>query len=65
MVEQPLAFIEDKSLWTLSLYLPEISWTQAGEAFSAAVFMIIPAVFVFLMGEDYVEKGIVYSGVKV
>jgi multiple sugar transport system permease protein len=65
MVEQPLAFIEDKSLWTLSLYLPEISWTQAGEAFSAAVFMIVPAVFVFLMGEDYVEKGIVYSGVKV
>jgi multiple sugar transport system permease protein len=64
MVEQPMAFIDDKALWPLSLYLPQISWTQAGESFCAAVFMIIPAVFVFLMGQDYVEQGIIYSGIK-
>lgn len=64
MIEQPLAFLEDKSLWPLSLYLPEIDWTQAGMAFSASVIMLIPAVFVFLMGNDYLEQGIIYSGLK-
>ena len=29
-MEQPLAFLEDKSLWPLSLYLPEIHLDQAG-----------------------------------
>lgn len=64
MIEQPLAFLEDKKLWPLSLYLPEIDWTQAGFAFSASVIMLIPAVFVFVMGQDYLEQGIVYSGLK-
>lgn len=64
MIEQPLAFLEDKALWPLSLYLPEIDWTQAGFAFSASVIMLIPAVFVFIMGQDYLEQGIVYSGLK-
>ena len=64
MIEQPLAFLEDKSLWPLSLYLPEIDWTQAGMAFSASVIMLIPAVFVFMMGNDYLEQGIIYSGLK-
>lgn len=64
MIEQPLAFLEDKFLWPLSLYLPEIEWTQAGMAFSASVIMLIPAVFVFMMGHDYLEQGIIYSGLK-
>lgn len=64
MIEQPFAFLEDKTLWPLSLYLPEISWTQAGFAFAASVVMLIPAVFVFIMGQDYLEQGIVYSGLK-
>ena len=29
MMEQPMAFLEDKALWPLSLYLPEITWAQA------------------------------------
>lgn len=64
MIEQPFAFLENKVLWPLSLYLPEISWTQAGFAFAASVMMLIPAVFVFIMGQDYLEQGIVYSGLK-
>ncbi len=64
MIEQPFAFLEDKTLWPLSLYLPEISWTQAGSAFAASVVMLVPAVFVFVMGQDYLEQGIVYSGLK-
>jgi len=26
--------------------------------------MLIPAVFVFVMGQDYLEQGIIYSGLK-
>ena len=64
MMEQPLAFLEDKALWPLSLYLPEISWMQAGFALCASFITLIPAAFVFVLGQDYLEQGIVYSGLK-
>ena len=64
MMEQPMAFLEDKALWPLSLYLPQITWAQAGNAFCASVITLIPAVFVFVMGQDYLEQGIIYSGLK-
>ncbi len=64
MMEQPMTFLEDKSLWPLSLYLPEITWAQAGHAFCASVITLIPAVFVFVLGQDYLEQGIIYSGLK-
>ncbi len=64
MMEQPMAFLENKSLWPLSLYLPEITWQQAGNAFAASMITLIPAVFVFVWGQDYLEQGIVFSGLK-
>lgn len=64
MVEQPMAFLEEKALWPLSLYLPEITWARAGYAFCASIITLIPAVFVFVMGQDYLEQGIIYSGLK-
>ncbi|MCI9199406.1 MAG: carbohydrate ABC transporter permease [Lachnospiraceae bacterium] len=64
LMEQPLAFLDNKELWPLSLYLPEITWQQAGYAFAASVITLIPSVFVFLMGQDYLEQGIVYAGLK-
>lgn len=64
MVEQPMAFIEEKALWPLSLYLPEITWARAGYAFCASIITLIPAVFIFVMGQDYLEQGIIYSGLK-
>lgn len=64
MMEQPLAFLDEMSKWPLSLYLPEIDWTQAGYSFAASVITLIPAVFVFIMGQDYLEQGIIYSGLK-
>lgn len=64
MVEQPLAFLEDLSLWPLSLYLPEIDLRRAGMALAASVITLIPAVFVFFMGQDYLELGITASGMK-
>ncbi|MDE6902502.1 MAG: carbohydrate ABC transporter permease [Lachnospiraceae bacterium] len=64
MVEQPLAFLPTPSKWPLSLYLPEIDLQYAGIALAASVIMLIPAVFVFFMGQDYLEQGIVASGMK-
>lgn len=64
MMEQPMAFLEDKALWPLSLYLPEITWAQAGYAFAASIITLIPAVFIFVWGQDYLEQGIIFSGLK-
>lgn len=64
MIEQPLAFLQDQSLWPLSLYLPADAAGQEGEAFAASVILLLPAVFVFLLGREYLEKGIVASALK-
>lgn len=64
MMEQPMAFIESKALWPLSLYLPEITWARAGYAFAASMITLIPAVFIFIWGQDYLEQGIIFSGLK-
>lgn len=64
LMEQPLAFLRDKTLWPLSLYLPEIEIAQAGRALVASVITLIPAVFVFVIGQDYLEQGITASGIK-
>lgn len=64
MLEQPMAYLEDQSLWPLSLYLPELSFDWAGFAFCASIMMLVPAVFVFMLGQDYLEQGIIYSGLK-
>lgn len=64
LIEQPMAFLEDQTLWPLSLYLPEIGPEQAGYSFVAAVITLIPAAFVFLAGREYLEQGITASAVK-
>lgn len=64
LIEQPLAFLKDKSLWPLSLYLPKISRDRAGFAFAASVMTLAPSVFVFLLGQDYLERGIAASALK-
>lgn len=64
LMEQPLAFLKDQFLWPLSLYLPEIGMDQAGYSFVASVITLIPAAFVFMFGQEYLERGIVSSGLK-
>lgn len=64
LIEQPMTFLTDKSKWPLSLYLPNIAGNTAGAAFAASVIGLIPAVLVFLIGQDYLEKGIMASAVK-
>ena len=64
LVEQPLTFLKNKTLWPLSLFLPGIGLEQAGMAFASSVITLIPALFVFLCGQDYLEQGITAAAVK-
>lgn len=48
LIEQPLTFLKNKTLWPLSLYLPNIGLNNVGMAFAASVITLIPAVLVFL-----------------
>ena len=48
----------------LSLYLPDIGLLEAPAAFAASVVVLLPAFFIFLGGQDYLEQGIVAAAVK-
>ena len=64
LIEQPMAFLKTKSLWPLSLYLPQIDMAQTGKAFAVSVLVLIPAILVFLAGQDYLEQGIISTAIK-
>lgn len=64
IIEQPLTFLKDKSLWPLSLFMPDIASGSGGLYLAASVLMIIPSMLVFLFGQMYLEKGIRASGLK-
>ena len=64
MMEEPLTFLQDKSLWPLSLYLPEIAMDQAGYACAASVITLAVSLFVFAIFHDALEQGIITSGLK-
>jgi multiple sugar transport system permease protein len=64
MVEQPLTFLKDKRLYPLSLYLPMLGAERGEMLLSAAVATLVPAVFVFVIGQDELEQGIIASALK-
>lgn len=64
LVEQPMAFLDKQKDWPLSLYLPQLGISQAGYAFAVSVIVLIPAVCVYALGQDALEEGITYIGVK-
>ena len=64
MIEQPMTFLKNRSLWPLSLYLPDIAADRAGLALAASVTALIPAILVFLYGQTYLEQGIIAAGGK-
>lgn len=63
-IEQPMVFLKDKTLWPLSLYLPNITTENAGVSLAASVIMLMPALLIFLFGQKYLEAGIAASGLK-
>lgn len=64
MIEQPMTFLSKKNLWPLSLFLPKVDSGNAGVSLCASLVALLPAVFVFLAGQDYLEQGIASSAVK-
>lgn len=63
-IEQPMAFLKTKRFFPLSLYLPEITMAQAGKALAVSALTLLPALFVFLAGQDELEQGIISTAVK-
>ena len=65
LIEQPLTFLKDKSLFPLSIFLPDITAiSKSGIAFVASVITFFPALLVFLGGQEYLEQGIMAGAVK-
>lgn len=64
MIEQPMTFLKTKSLWPLSILLPEIRDGSIGYAFAVSVLTFLPALLVFTAGQGYLEQGIAASSVK-
>ena len=64
MIEQPLVFIKDKSLWPLSLYLPNLTQDKLSISIVASVMMLIPALLIFWWGQSDLEAGVQMSGLK-
>ena len=64
LIEQPLTFLKDKSLWPLSIYLPNITLENSDIAFTASAVTLIAAIIVFFAGQSYLEQGIAASAVK-
>ena len=63
-LEAPLTFLKDRTLWPLSLYLPNISAQNVGVSMVASVLMLTPALLIFLFGQRYLEQGITATGLK-
>jgi multiple sugar transport system permease protein len=62
MVEQPIIMLEDSDMYPLSVFLSEINSGEIGIAFAVAVIYMMPALLMFLYGEDYLAEGITYAG---
>jgi multiple sugar transport system permease protein len=55
----------DSSKYPLSVFLSQINTGEIGLAFAVAVIYMLPAIFIFLYGEEYLVEGIAYqSAVK-
>lgn len=62
MVEQPLILLSDAEMHPLSVFLSKINTGELGLAFCVATIYMVPSLFVFLYGEDYLIEGITYQG---
>ncbi len=62
MVEQPLILLNNQEQYPLSVFLSQINKGDVGLAFAVAVVYMIPALLLFLYGEEYLVEGITYSG---
>jgi len=64
MVEQPLIFLKDANKYPLSIYLSRVNGGELGIAFAAGIIYMLPMLFMFLYGENYLVEGISHSAIK-
>ncbi|MDR1329619.1 MAG: carbohydrate ABC transporter permease [Oscillospiraceae bacterium] len=62
MVEQVLIMMPDADKQPLSVFLSQINTGEIGLAFAVATIYMVPAILLFLYGEEYLIEGITYSG---
>ena len=62
MVEQPLILLKQQDQYPLSVMLSQINSGDLELAFSVAVIYMIPALLLFLYGEEFLLEGVSYSG---
>lgn len=58
MIEQPLVFLKNPSLWPFSIYLPELKSSNVQYIFVFSFMVLIPMILVIILGKDNLEKGI-------
>lgn len=64
MVEQPLVFLNEEGMRPLSVFLNKINQSEIGIAFACGMIYMVPALLIFLYGENYFIEGIQLSGIK-
>ena len=62
MVEQVLVLLTDSDKQPLSVFLSQINAGEVSLAFAVATIYMIPAILMFLHGEEYLLEGIADSG---
>lgn len=60
-IEPPMTYLKTEARWPLSLYLPQMVSAETASAFAASIVTLLPAVFLFLSGQEYLEQGIAAS----
>ena len=63
-LEQPITYLKDKTLWPISLYLPDIARDKAAVAFAVALITCLLPILVYLNCQEELEQGVAASGVK-
>lgn len=64
LVDQAIVFIRDASAIPLSVFLSRLSLERPDVIFAASVFYMLPAVLIFLSGQENMIQGIQRSGIK-
>ena len=64
MIEHPMIFLRDTAMEPLSVVLYRIGQENMGLVFAASVFYMLPVVWIFLFGQEHLERGINLSAIK-
>ena len=65
--QRPLIFLNDDSLWTLSMGLAKFQGTyvtQWNQMMAGALITMVPVLILYIFAQKYFVQGIVMSGLK-